>query len=128
MTPKITRLPSPYKFKSVSPSKKAATHSGPRPSFKIVERLSLAPLPDSLMSADDLFHETRLLCASDADGSWTDEDEVPGSDRGANVQGDDEGYEGKSITLRDILLQAGTTTQFDLLSVAVFLHCFLSLR
>jgi hypothetical protein len=120
MAPKITRLPSPYKSRSTSPFKPKTT-PGPRPSFKIIERLSLAPLPDGPMFTDDMFNETHLSDTNGADGDWTDEDEVIGTDNYVDESG------GQSLTLRDILLQAGDMTQFDLLGASLFL-CLFSLR
>ena len=122
ITPKFTRLPSPYKIKSASPFKKPSATPGPRCSFKIIERPSLAPLPDGVMSADDLFHEEHSLDANDTDGNWVDADELPGVLSEPNLQDDGEEYEGRSVTLRDILLQAADTTQFDLLSLLFFCH------
>ncbi|KIM88355.1 hypothetical protein PILCRDRAFT_814255 [Piloderma croceum F 1598] len=120
ITPKFTRLPSPYKFKSASPSKEPSATPGPRCSFKIIERLSLASLPDGMMSADDLFQEEHSLDANDTNGDWVDADELPGVYSEPNLQDNGEEYEGRSVTLRDILLQAGDTTQFDLLSDEIF--------
>lgn len=107
-TPVGVRLPTPYKsrsspFKSITP--------GPRASFKIVERLSLASLPDEI-SADDL-HDTQLTGAHAMDGDWTDEDDK--EDVEGQVADDTDFHEGHSVALQDILLQAADTTQFDLL-------------
>jgi hypothetical protein len=119
ITPKFTRLPSPYKYESASPSKKPCATPGPRCSFKIIERLSLASLPDGVTSADDLFQEEH---ANDIDGGWVDADELPGAHIEPDFQDNGEEYEGRSVTLRDILLQAGDATQFDLLSLLFFCH------
>jgi hypothetical protein len=98
MTPKITRLPSPYKLKSASAFKKPNSTPGPRPSFKIIERLSLAPLPNGMTSRDD----------------WTDEEDVQGVISNEEERGE---CDGNSVTLREILLQAGDSTRFDLLGL-----------
>lgn len=123
-TPKITRLPSPYKSKSASPFKRQNTTPGPRPSFKIIERQSLVPLPDGISSADDLWHDTDAVDINDED--WTD-DEGETNTEGENVYSDDASiYEGKSVTLRDILLKASDDTQYDLIGLCgFFLHLFL---
>ena len=112
MTPKITRLPSPYKLKSASAFKKLNSTPGPRPSFKIIERLSLAPLPNGMTSRDD----------------WTDEEDVQGVI--SNEEERDE-CDGKSVTLREILLQAGDNMRFDLLGLlfpSSFSYAFFFLR
>jgi hypothetical protein len=108
-TPKITRLPSPYKPRSASPFKKSNATPGPRPSFKIIERQSLAPLPDGITSAD----------INDED--WTDDDGEKDAEGGKDDDGDASIYEGKSVTLRDILLKASDDTQYDLLGLCDFL-------
>lgn len=101
VTPKLTRIATPHK--SVSPFKKKNGTPGPRLSFKIVERSSLAPLPDVTDSSENLLHSIDQIQETGSPGDdWTDEE-------GGDI------YEGKSITLRDILLQAAETTQFDLL-------------
>ena len=58
---------------------------------------------------DDTFHSERTVCTPDSDGEWTDE----GDDGGAQGEGE-EGGKSVTLTLRDILLQAGETTR-DLL-------------
>lgn len=72
-----------------------------------------------MTSADDLFQEEH---ANDIDGGWVDADELPGAHIELDFQDNGEEYEGRSVTLRDILLQAGDATQFDLLSLLFFCH------
>ena len=72
---------------SGSTIKRSTTKNTPRESFKIHERKSLLPLPDE----------------------WTDDDDDD------ELGSDETGYEGNSVTLRDILLKAGDVTRFDLL-------------
>ena len=104
-------------MKSASPFKKTnffgTPGSAPRPSFKIIERVSLAPLPDEMNSADDLRHEIHDSGGQIQDAEWSDEDVAV--DQGHDDSEDDSLYEGVSVTLRDILLKAGDTTQLDLI-------------
>jgi len=79
--------------------------------------LSLAPLPNGLTSLDDGLHDKHLFDSSGTDGDWTDADIVQSDDSHKEKSGaDDPGYDGKSVTLREILLQAGDATEFDLLA------------
>ncbi|KAF7964598.1 hypothetical protein HWV62_5089, partial [Athelia sp. TMB] len=108
-TPKGVRLPSPYKSASrnspyINLFQSSSGTPGPRPSFKIPERLSLVSLPGEISYGDDLV-ETQYQDAPGQDGDWTDEDE----------ELDSVDHEGHSVALRDILLHAADTTQFDLL-------------
>lgn len=64
-------------------------------------------------SADDLRHEIHDSGGQIQDAEWSDEDVAV--DQGHDDSEDDSLYEGVSVTLRDILLKAGDTTQLDLI-------------
>ena len=70
-----------------------------------------------MMSVGDSFHEEHLLDTNGTDDDWMDEDEARGVHSGEKVEDDGEG---RSVTLRDILLQAGDMTQFHLLGQLFF--------
>lgn len=122
-TPKGVRLYSPHKSQSrSSPFKSASGTPGPRPSFKIVERLSLAslPSPGDIMRSREYEYgeyeegllETQYGDAFGQDGEWTDDE---GEEEGGGGDDLDRSvmHEGHSVALRDILLQAADMTQFD---------------
>jgi hypothetical protein len=66
------------------------------------------------MSTDDQFHETHTQDPNGTDDDWTDDDDAQGGDSEKEAEYGD-GYDGKSVNLQEILLQAGDTAQYDLL-------------
>ncbi|EGN95154.1 hypothetical protein SERLA73DRAFT_162709 [Serpula lacrymans var. lacrymans S7.3] len=96
--PTATRLASRTPFSTA----KTKTFTAPRASFKVDEGLDLPSFPSDLTSLDQ--HKYSSPRQGKRQEMWTDD----GDD-------DEPYYEGVSVTLRDILLSAGDTTQFDLL-------------
>lgn len=123
-TPKGVRLHSPNKSRS-SPFKSATMSpftSASRPSFKIVERPSLASLPGDHQSSEyaTYFLEMQYWngLGIGQGGEWTDEEdegELGSGNKNENedYMRDSEMHEEHSVALRDILLQAADTKQFD---------------
>jgi hypothetical protein len=79
------------------------------------------------MYSDDMLRDSHSSDVSSADHDWTDDEERSASHVDYEKE-DSEEYGGQSMTLRDILLQAGNTTQFDLLGLWFFLYLLFVLR